>query len=183
MTTEMMILILEWVIVIGAAAAGAGLLLFVGRLALRPVRRSGAAGMTDLDTMRRLAVRLRRLERVARRTERRLEDHVDELRRLLSQAEAKAAPAGTGDSFRPVAPGAPASPPGARSEAILPGILEKQRDLIFRLRLQGLEPMDIARRLRLPIGEVELTLKLHDRQAGTYERDSAAPSARAETGP
>ena len=176
----------EWLVLAGSVAAGAAAALAAVAVAMRLGRR-GSPARTDLDVMRRLALRLRRLQRVARETERRLEGHVDELRRLLSEAEGKAAAGAAGESSPGAAPPAPDATPDA-DKPLLPGILEKQKDLIFRLRLQGLEPVDIARRLHLPVGEVELTLRLHDKEAGTYRRDrpaqaaSQAPDGRAEAG-
>jgi DNA-directed RNA polymerase specialized sigma24 family protein len=146
----------EWLIPAGAAAVGAAAAILVAWIARRFAPRRGAPGRADLESMRRLAVRLRRLEQVARRTQHRVGDHVEELRRLLSEAEDLC----------------PQPPPGGEpprslqdEEPVLPGILEKQRDQVFRLRFQGLEAIDIARRLALPVGEVELTLKLRDQQA------------------
>jgi hypothetical protein len=153
----------DWLIVAGAAVAGAAAVLAAMAMSRRVARRFIAMSPSDLETMRRTAVRLRRLQQVASAVERRLEGHVDDLRRFQAMAQAGGdAPAGT------------SSPQDAtRSEASprpMPHTLEKQRDHVIRLRRQGLEPMDIARRLRMPVGEVELTLTLHDRQA-------AAPAA------
>lgn len=170
----------EWLVLAASLATGAAVALVALAVSRRLARRAGVPAGADLEAMRRLAVRLRRLERLARRTERRLADRGGELRRLLAQADGRTPPAAD-DSPRPAAPGADAESPDAREEA-LPHILEKERDLIFRLRLQGLEPVDIARRLSLPVGEIELTLRLHDEQAGTYKRDSEVPRARAEAG-
>jgi hypothetical protein len=136
----------------GGAGIGAGLVLLSVVAAMLRRRRIAARAPGQVD-FRRAGRRLRQLERMARRTEVRLNSRMDELRHLLAQAE-QVLP-------RPLGEGQSAGGPEAGP---LPAILEKQRDQIFRLRFQGLETVDIARRLRLPVGEVELTLKLHQRQ-------------------
>ena len=157
--------------VIGATLVG----LSLAAAAMRR-RRAASSHMPEMEHLRRLARRIRQLDRIARRTEERLNGRMDELRRLLAQAEGvtapRAAPPYASDGRyvgepaageRPSSePGGPASP--ASTRAPLPGGLQKQRDQIFRLRFQGLETIDIARRLNLPVGEVELTLKLYREQ-------------------
>jgi DNA-directed RNA polymerase specialized sigma24 family protein len=106
---------------------------------------------------------------MARRAEERLNGRMDELRRLLAQADAAAAR--PGGAYVPQDASSPAE------QAAPPAILEKQRDQIFRLRLQGLEPIDIARRMRVPVGEVELTLKLRKAQQEHARAAADSPGA------
>jgi hypothetical protein len=142
----------ELLVLAGGAGIGAGLVLLSVVAALLRRRRIAARDPGVID-LHRAGRRLRQLERMARHTEVRLNGRMDELRHLLARAE-QVLPHAAGGGEDAVA-----AEPGP-----LPAILEKQRDQIFRLRFQGLETVDIARRLRLPIGEVELTLKLHQRQ-------------------
>ena len=148
---------LQEILVLGVGAAvGAALLLGSVLAAVRRARRGTLAGRGGTDEVRRLGRRIRQLERMARRTEARLNGRMDELRRLLAQAEAVTA--------RPGGAYVPQEASSSAEAVAPPAILEKQRDQIFRLRLQGLEPIDIARRMRVPVGEVELTLKLRKAQ-------------------
>lgn len=133
---------------------GAGCLALAGLLRLRRRKGLGEAERPRDGSLRRTARRIRQLERIARRTEERLNSRMDELRRLLAQAERVIA--------RVQAPPGEAPPPD--TDVAAPGLLEKQRDHVLRLRLQGLETIDIARRLGLPVGEVELTLKLQEKE-------------------
>jgi uncharacterized protein (TIGR03382 family) len=149
----------EWLLLGGGAAIGAALALLSVLAVLRRRRRADSSGPAGTGDLRRLGRRIRQLERIARRTEERLNSRMDELRRLLAEAErvtgGSPARAGGGDAA------GPADPPSAP----LPAFLQSQRDQVLRLSLQGLEPLDIARRLDMPVGEVELTLKLHEQEA------------------
>jgi DNA-directed RNA polymerase specialized sigma24 family protein len=164
---------MEQVLVLaGGAAVGAALLLGSIWVAVRRARRGAPAGSVGAGELRRMGRRIRQLERIARRTEERLNARMDELRRLLAQADDLTARGGGLYVPQDVPDRADAdgTPKGLSA---VPAMLEKQRDQIFRLRLQGLETVDIARRMRLPIGEVELTLKL----ARTQQRAGAAAVA------
>jgi len=140
---------------------GASLLAAAGILALAllvVLRRTGAAdrGRSAQLAARRAPGQLRRLNRLARRIERRLKARTDRLRELLDRAERLTA------RLDPLATGL-----DVQGDGLTPDLpLERQRDQIFRLSFQGLEPMDIARKLDLPVGEVEVTLNLHKSQHG-----------------
>jgi hypothetical protein len=153
------------------AAVGAALFLASVLVAVRRARRRSAGGKHSTAELRRLGRRIRQLERLARRTEERLNGRMDELRHLLARAEEVTA-RHEGLYVAQDAPGRRTEDGTPAGLSAVPAMLEKQRDQIFRLRLQGLEPMDIARRMRMPIGEVELTLKL-----GKTQKDRARADA------
>ena len=149
----------ELLVLAGGVAAGAALvLLTVLAVVLR--RRRGAspdeAGAGGAGDLRHLGRRIRRLDLIARRAQARVKAQVEELRRLLARAERL-----TGGVPARASDAAPSAEP---EEAPLPAIVQSQRDQVLRLSLQGLEPIDIARRMSMPIGEVELTLRLHQKE-------------------
>ncbi len=74
----------------------------------------------------------------------------------------------------PAAPPAPAQAPRPSLESLLPPPrLEPQQGEVLRLHQQGLEMVEIARRLDLTVGEVELTLNLA-KSLGRYVPAKAA---------
>ena len=91
----------------------------------------------------------KRLEQTAQRISARVETQLSQLRQLQQQLEERAAQLATmldrtgtaGDNYPP-----------------LP--LESQQQEIVRLSRQGIDPVGIARRLELSVGEVELSLNL-----------------------
>ena len=162
----------EWFLLVAGSMALGVALAVLGAMAVGRLRRrgglAGEAGSAGAGDVRHLKRRIRRLNRIARRAQERVQGQVAELRRLLEKAQrltGGAAPA-SANASDPDGPAGPAEDPP-------PAGLQRQRDLVLRLSLQGLEPIDIARRLDMPVGEVELTLKLHQEEK---------EHARAETG-
>ena len=117
--------------------------LLAGRRAAGPSRKRLKAADAIGDDVAELAVELGRL---AEEIDRRADDRLDELRRLCAEADRKI----TRLREQAAARDAKAPPPAG-------GL---RRAEILRLSNEGLSPLEIARRLEMDAGEVELTLNL-----------------------
>jgi type II secretory pathway component PulM len=128
-------------------AAACGAVLAVAAVAL--VARRRRRQRTDLPSVRSDVAELAgQLEDYARQIDRQVTERLDRLEALLAAADGKGQElrrlleaAKTGDDSRP-------HPRGAD-------------DQVVALAAQGLDSVEIARRLRMDVGEVELMLNLH----------------------
>jgi len=148
-------------------ALGVGLLLVVFYIRSRqdaapPPARTGEMTRAAAD-VRKL---MDELEALARRIDERIERRLTELRHELAKADAflkASGPAGSparepqeSHDATGVADSGGTAPPAADTSAARPEDRE-----ILRLHAQGLDPIEIARRRQMPVGEVELILNLH----------------------
>lgn len=150
-------------------AAGAGVLLavvcFRGRLASRrPGREEISDGLAARADIRSL---MGQLERLADGIDQRMSSRLDELKRLLAEADATIAELRSGlqrpkESDPSASPHIAAQPGHSPQGAQQPAERLSPRDgEVVRLASRGLDTIEIARRMNMNIGEVELILNLH----------------------
>ena len=114
------------------------------------------------------------LNELASRIDRRIESRLEELRRLLAEADKRIAEARLGrERERTTSEGPqPAEPTGAQEapaseasgqlpERTASEAVSLQREKILSLKTQGLSAIEIARRMGMDVGEVELVLNLY----------------------
>jgi hypothetical protein len=108
------------------------------------------------------------LREVAEQVDRHVDRRLGELRRLVRQADARIADlqrAAAGDAYAPESPTPPA-------EADAAG--ESRTARVLAMAGQGLGPVEIARRLRMDVGQVELVVNLHARRPRAVGEGSGA---------
>jgi len=119
------------------------------------------------------------LDALAGRIDKRIEQRLDELRRLVSEVDAKVAEAeaklrgldGPGGSYKaapPAAADAEESPPTGRTRPKAGAKISPQHQEVLALKAQGLNAVEIARRVAMNVGEVELVLNLHQSRSRAY---------------
>lgn len=135
----------------GLLAAGAAVL-----VVLFLILRKGARSSPIARTAKELSELVRQLERLLVRLEAYRENGQTEAEPATEQTDGPTpAPAQDAEKAAPAAGSRPAPPAG----------LESLSDAVVKLDRQGLDSMDISRRLGVPVGEVDLVLKL--RRSGT----------------
>lgn len=153
-------------------ASGAALLIAVAlfRKTLQMSRsasadRANRANRAPAQASRDIRELMDELDRCAKRIDAKVETRLEQLNRLVAQAD------------RTIGPGRPGSPAGdrvdgryiaaERDEANAPALAPKNEhiradhDEILRLAEQEISAIDIARRKNMNVGEVELILNLH----------------------
>jgi len=119
-----------------------------------------------------------RLHEASDGIERRVQVHIEELKRLLSETDAKIghlrdeargggalASDGTPERSQGKPPQGEPAPPEAPGDRTTGASYEE----IFRLKGQGLDPIEIARRVNMNVGEVELVLSLYPSAYGAEQ--------------
>ena len=157
-------------------ASGILLLLIAVHLKVRIEKRQRARRMEE---SRELAVQadlgdlVGRLNEVSDGIEQRVKSRVEELRELLSQADAAISRLGregpdlqTGQSDR--TDEQPQTDTPAQEIPDSDRVAASYRE-IFHLKAQGLDPIEIARRVQMNVGEVELVLNLYPSTYGAEE--------------
>jgi len=166
----------DGVLLLGSAVALAALLVLIllyvklGRISrLRHRKRTPdeSSVRSDIRDM------MDQLERLAERIDQQAAWRVSELRQLLVQADS------TMEKLRSTMgkPKAPADMPENAVEPVprqspIAGLqqaepINHRRSEILRLKSQGLDAIEIARRMEMNVGEVELIMNLHPTQPGT----------------
>jgi len=119
-------------------------------------QRPGAGGtVTDIDRLRSDVAELAgQLEDFARLIDKTVDQRLGQLRSLLAEADSRIR-----QLERLVADASGGQPPPAQAA---------QADMIIAMAAQGLDSVEIARRLGIDVGQVELTL--HLRRARTHQQ-------------
>jgi len=149
---------------------GAGLLVLMVHVQRRQARaaRVEAKAASDARAVRANVRQLMdQLDGLATKIDQRIDARLIELRRVLAEVETTVAaaqealelhdgpgPADTSSASEPGEGDSDAGPPS-------PTRPNPRRDEILRLRSQGLDAVEIARRVQMNVGEVELVLNLH----------------------
>ena len=113
------------------------------------------------------------LERLAERIDQQAERRVSEVRKLLTEADSTMAKLesmvsklqAVADMPEPTIGSARHQPPPGGPQSA--GLTRQRRSEILRLKSQGLDAVEIARRMQMNVGEVELVMNLHPAPPGT----------------